>query len=358
MQSKRLLSIIKWNLALCLSLTALHADSARAQGVDSKPAPSETKSDSARGDEKADQNSQCIESLATGGCMLLWQIDATSATGSSGQTNTNTAPNILVRLNYQWKSPKIAVPERGGAPEPDIAWRAFSKVQFDTGYTQVVASTKVQPAGGSTNATSSVCPEGQSSCTAAVPQQAFVAELGINYGFSIFSRQRNVMAQFAIGGRGSFQYLVPSNKVVQNGSATYIDLSSANSNNAVGFYEATAQFRLAQVNHPQNLKTCAGNGDCPVQNVSDLLRFEAGYQNNRALQGLSTSVGQLDTRNRYVARLYVNPEINKSTHTQLSIGMEYSGGIDGGPHVVQLFFGTNLNLPSLFSNKSSESKTH
>jgi hypothetical protein len=28
--------------------------------------------------------------------------------------------------------------------------------------------------------------------------------------------------------------------------------------------------------------------------------------------------------------------------------MEYSGGINGGPHVIQLFFGTNLNPAKLF----------
>jgi hypothetical protein len=30
------------------------------------------------------------------------------------------------------------------------------------------------------------------------------------------------------------------------------------------------------------------------------------------------------------------------------MGIEYSAGINGGPHVVQLFFGTNINPASLF----------
>jgi hypothetical protein len=79
-----------------------------------------------------------------------------------------------------------------------------------------------------------------------------------------------------------------------------------------------------------------------------LLVFEGGYQNNRGLQQLVATSPQTDTRNRYVARFYVNPEIITSNHTQLTMGIEYSGGINGGPHVVQLFFGTNLNPTKLF----------
>jgi len=159
---------------------------------------------------------------------------------------------------------------------------------------------------------------------------------------------QNVFAEFGVGARGSFQYLIPSNKIVQSGGLSYIDLNSANSQNAVGFYEATGHFRLAQFGHD---KTSASGGP-GIQNASDLLVIEGGFQNNRGLQQLMTSNLQTDTRNRYVARFSVHPEIIASSHTQLTMGMEYSAGINGGPHVVQLFFGTNLNPAKLFGGKN------
>jgi hypothetical protein len=317
-------------------------------------------------------SSTCLEALTTGQCALLWEVDATSATGSSSQSNNNTAPNIMVKLDFQWHAPKnrqqkrflaqqLEAPQLPANPflagllikaktDPQKTEEALLKnswtdhlaghVVFKTGYTQVVTTTNVQPSYGNT------CPGGTSTsnamCTSAIPQQAFVAELGTRLGWTTAVEGQGIFGEFGFGARGSFQYLIPSNKVVQNGGLTYIDLSSANPHNAVGFYEATGHFRLAQLGHNKTLI------NANTQNASNLLVFEGGYQNNRGLQQLMASDPQLDTRNRYVARFYVNPEISSTNHTQLTLGMEYSGGINGGPHVIQLFFGTNLNPAKLF----------
>jgi hypothetical protein len=224
-------------------------------------------------------------------------------------------------------------------------------VDFKTGYTQAVATSKVQTTGTSTS-----CPGGGStstgSCTSAIPQDAFIAELAARLGWSTGVNDQKVFGEFGLGARGSFQYLIPTNKVVQSGGLNYIDLSSANPQNAVGFYEGTAHFRLAQPNHNKTRP----DGDPKTVNTSDLLVLEGGYQNNRGLQQLMASDPLLNTRNRYVARFYVRPEINSTNHTQLTMGMEYSGGINGGPHVVQLFFGTNINPSKLFGSNKSNNK--
>jgi len=334
--------------------------------------------------------STCLETLKTGECALLWQVDATSATGSSSQSNNNTAPNILVKLNYQWRSPKnqlqkslvksqleakleqlkheqslaedvarlqkakyeqkqiedvLATHKWDNSPTDHLVGHA----NFQTGYTQVVAATQVQSTTSSGGSAAS-CPGGSSSststCMAAIPQQAFVAELGATLGWTTGAKGQSILGEFGFGARGSFEYLIPANKVVQSGGLTYIDLSSANPQNAVGFYEATGHFKLMQLGHNKTLP------DASTQNASNLLVFEGGYQNNRGLQGLMPGNPQLDTRNRYVARFYVNPEISSTNHTQITIGMEYSGGINGGPHVVQLFFGTNLNPAKLFKGSN------
>jgi hypothetical protein len=311
----------------------------------------------------------CLDALKTGVCALLWQIDATSATSATGQTNNSTAPNIIVRLDYQWHPPKnqqqkallrqqfagsaVYTAMDGAARPTALAKFNDSKldhlaghVSFKTGYTQVVTASNVQPttSGGAT-APSTACPNGSTTstaCKAAIAQQAFVVDVAGRLGWTTGVTGEGTFGEFGLTARGSFQYLVPSNKVVQNGGQTFIALSSANPQDAVGFYEATAHFRLAQLGHDKTMP------NANTQNTSDLLVFEGGYQNNRGLQQLGASP-QTNTRNRYVARFYVSPEINRATHTQLTMGLEYSGGMDGGPHVVQLFFGANLNPTSLFS---------
>jgi hypothetical protein len=389
-------------------------------------------------------NSTCLEALKTGQCVLRWELETTTATGNSSQSSKNTAPNIIVKLDYEWhphksQPQKQAVKQQSTAllhiqqlkqqtqqstarlqefqekatdqglkaqvdvlsakvlaeqpfaqqatanpflqslllktkaqlKEDPLDVSALTKIansmndswtdhleghlEFKTGYTQAVTATKVQPASGSTGATTS-CPGGTStsstSCTSAIPQQAYVAELSTRIGWNTGVQDQGVFGEFGLGARGSFQYLIPTNKITQSGGLNYIDLSSANPQNAVGFYEATGHFRLAQVGHNKT----RGNGDPNTGNSSDLLVIEGGYQNNRGLQQLMASDPLLNTRNRYVARFYVRPEISSTNHTQLSMGMEYSGGINGGPHVVQLFFGTNINPAKLFGGNKSSSK--
>lgn len=293
----------------------------------------------------------CLEAARTGVCELRWEVDATSATGSSNQTSNNTTPNIMVKLDYQLRAP--LQPSGSRARSDHIAVHA----DFKTGYTQVVASTKVQQTSTSaTSGTSTTCPGGSSSptnnCTAAVPQQAYVAEVAAKVGWSTAVNGQGTFAEMGIGGRGSFEYLIPSDKIVQSGGLTYIDLSSGNPHNTVGFYEATGHFKLSQIGHNTTAPSSKGADKPKTQNVSNLLVFEAGYQNDRALQGLSTN-STTNTRNRYVARFYITPELPSTKHTQLTVGMEYSGGIDGGPHVVQLFFGTNVNPAKLFSKANN-----
>ena len=325
-------------------------------------------------------DSTCLETISTGQCVLLWQVDTTSATGSSSQSSNNTTPNIIVKLDYQWHSPKSRPKkqvllhqleaESVTSPflikrsselhdndklkeslKPHISDHLVGHFDFKTGYTQAVAATTVQPTSGGTG-TSTSCPGGSSTsgstCSAAVPQEAFIAEAAARFGWSTGVDDQQVFGEFGFGARGSFQYLISNNKIVQSGGLTYIDLSSANPHNAVGFYEATGHFRLAQIGH----NTTSADAGPGIENVSDLLVVEGGFQNNRALQQLMSSDVQTDTRNRYVARLYVHPEIPNTKHTQLTMGIEYSGGLNGGPHVVQLFFGTTLNPAKLFKSSN------
>jgi hypothetical protein len=356
-------------------------------------------------------SSTCLEALKSGGCALLWQVETTSATGSSSQSSNSTTPNILVKLDYQWRGAQsrtqkrlflqqvealdpnkaaqadahtLEVRQQQARSNPflqhllrkaeaaaqkqnakvtgnnskttkfDIAKKALdpswtdhlaAHVDFKTGYTQAVAATNIQPTTG-TAGTSTSCPGGTTTttttCTSATAQDAFVADLATRFSWRT-NVEDQFAAEFGLGARGSFQYLIPTNKVIQSGGLTYIDLSSANPQNAVGFYEATGHFRLVQPGHNKGVATSTS-----TNNVSDLLVVEGGFQNNRGLSQLMASDAQINTRNRYVARFYVRPELPSMKHTQLTMGIEYSAGINGGPHVVQLFFGTNINPASLF----------
>jgi hypothetical protein len=244
----------------------------------------------------------------------------------------------LVTLDYQWHSPKNRIQKQ--ILSENNSWSDHLSIHANgkSGYTQVVAANNVQTAPSSTGGTSN-CSSG---CTIAVPRQAFVGEVGFRLGWTASVDGQGTFGEVGVGAHASFQYLIPKNQIVQNGGVTYINLSTANPNDVVGFYEATAHFRLAQLGHDKTLPSAA------TGNSSSLLVIEGGYQNNRGLQGLDASSPQTSTRNRYVGRFYLNPEISSTNHTKISLGMEYSGGLNGGPHVVQVFFGTNLNPAKLF----------
>jgi hypothetical protein len=374
----------------------------------------------------------CLDSAqAAGSCQLRWEIEGTTATGSSNQSNTKTTPNLLVRLDYQLAPPKepqavtqaratmasarAAVQsanqalQLAGAPlsslaaqdqqpaiqpavlplaqaqnnlataqnalaaklsvltNPQMSHQSFGE-RFalhafgEIGYTQVPAATKLNPTSTTTSTnpatTNSTCTNSSATatstsgtCTAAAQQQAFVVNGGGTLGVT-FGRngQGGLFTDLGLGVRGSWQYLVPANQVIQNAGITYVDLNSLNPQNVIGLYEGTAHFKLSQWGH--NVGT---NPNGNYHNVSDLVSFEVGYQNNSGLQGLAANPST-STRNRFVGRVYFNPQLNNSNHTTILIGAEYNAGINGGEHVVQIFFGTNVNpLKLLNPTKSSTS---
>jgi hypothetical protein len=303
----------------------------------------------------------CVESVQNGVCTLRWEIESTGITGSNGQTNNRTSPNILVTLDYLFKSPankNIHTLVRN-APNTDAYLRnhpnikvsgswtdsLIGRLNFKTGFTQIVAANKVQPA----TATTTTCPTNSASsgssttCTIAAPQDAFIAQVAGNLGYAWGVDGQGTYADLGIGAKGSVEYLVSQNQIVQSNGLTYVSLSSLNPQDVVGFYETTGHFRLGQWGHDKTMSTGT------AQNTSTLLLIEGGYQNDRGLQQLSNP--QTNTRNRYVGRFYLYPEIPNAKHTRITVGMEYSGGMNGGPHVVQIFFGTSLNPSKLFSNK-------
>jgi len=157
--------------------------------------------------------------------------------------------------------------------------------------------------------------------------------------------------------RGQFQDLLPANKVVQNGGISYVDLSAFNTRNIVGFYEAVARFKVSQFNHDRTpiakLKDGSSDKAKPsYSNSSSLLMVEAGYQYNTGLQQLAQNQ-QTNTKQRFVGRVYLTPEIPNTNHTRPLIGFEYSSGLNGGPKVVQIFFGMNVNALKLFTNPTT-----
>lgn len=322
----------------------------------------------------------CLDAV-TSGCALRWEVVASSATGSSTQTGNTTAPNILFKLDYQLrnsKDPEDLTNARNslaihGTPTK-LPPRGFSNrfvmhAIFETGYTQVSTASKLQPATNATstttsgNTTSSSVPcsgtsaasgapasttsTTASGCTAAIQQQAFVAEAGGTLGWTIMQDGQGTFAEFGLGVRGSFQDIVQSNQIVQSGGVSYIDLASANPRNAVGLYEAVGRFRLAALGHDAPTAATGPKTGSYTHNVSDFLVIEAGYQNNSGLQQLAANP-QTNTRNRLVGRFYAYPEISSTNHTKILVGMEYSGGIGGGPKVIQIFFGANINPLKLF----------
>jgi hypothetical protein len=105
-------------------------------------------------------------------------------------------------------------------------------------------------------------------------------------------------------------------------------------------YEGVFRFRVASHDHVSSDGT---NG-----NSSDLLLIEVGYQNNTGLGKLAIDP-QTNTRNRIVGRFFLSPELPGGTHTKGVVGLEYNGGISGGPAVIQIFYGTNLNPARLLT---------
>jgi hypothetical protein len=274
--------------------------------------------------------------------------------------------------------------EKLGATQ-GIRGRMVGHLGLNIGFTQAVIGNKVQSANATTNSTStttsnttpsgtttstttttsstgtanpstSACPATSNNgsaagsgtaamCTIAAPQNAFVAKAGTTIGLTLYRDGSGIFSEIGLGAHGIFQYSVAPNQIIQNGALTYIDLGSNNGNQAVGIYEATAHFKVSQWGHDAQARPSGNYG-----NVSNLLVMEGGYQNNSGLAQLIATSPQTNTRNRFVGRIYVTPEVDKVKHTTVTLGMEYSGGLNGGPHVVQIFFGTNINPAKLFSN--------
>jgi hypothetical protein len=317
----------------------------------------------------------CLESVGKQ-CLLRWEIDTTSATGSSTQTNNSTTPNIMVKLDYQWHSPNdgnsatdTLFPPGNNTSRSKVARMAIHGI-LRAGYTQVTTGTKLQPTANSTptpnslsskstttsgNAdTSSTACSGNasasSSCMAATPQQAFVSELGGTLGWTTKQDGQGTFAEFGFGVRGQFQDLIAINKLVQSGGISYLDLSSANSRNVVGFYEGVLRFKLSSFGHdlPAIADLSSPDKQNKYSNVSHFLVLEAGFQNNSGLQQLATNP-RTNTRDRFVGRLSLTPELPNTNHTKALVGFEYSAGFYGGPKIVQVFFGINTNPLKLFT---------
>jgi len=373
----------------------------------------------------------CLESIQKTGCALRWEVITSSASGSTSQSKTQTSPNIMFKLDYQFHSPheapsatsntkdllKVTNPanpvpaEKANAGSlkiqdicaPLTTFLARTTAQtapctppaptplkqgekaatstekgsnfmahaiFDIGYTQVPATTNLQTSttsgGTATASTAAVSPRTTASggstaqstqcsssgsgsagtCASATQQQAFVADLKLTAGWTVGQNGQHIYNEFGFGARGSFQDLIQANQIVQNGSIQYIDLSSANLKNTSFIYEAVGRYSLSSPGHDVTASTTTGKYN---HNVSNLLLLEAGYQNNSALQGLAANP-TTSTRNRFVLRFSAYPEIPGTNHTKALVGFEYSGGINGGAKVAQIFFGGNLNLPKLFQS--------
>lgn len=299
---------------------------------------------------------ECLEALQSGECQFRVEINTSAAVGNNSQTNTNTVPNIMITLDYQKHPPQDSkslqdAKNRGVAGASAITkdkapWLAVH-LTGKTGFTQTFAASSVQPTS-PTGGTAPPCPNNSKSptsgnCTLAVSKPSFLAEIGGKVGGAKSVDNDGFYAEFGAGGRGSFQYLIPTNQIVQNNGASYIDLNAINSHNTVGFYEGTGYFAVAQHD--------SLTSQFKAENTSPLLIIEGGYQNNRALQQLLPATPQISTRSRYMGRFTFNYEVSHTTHSQISLGMEYSGGIHGGPPVLQLFIGGNLNPAKLFGGQ-------
>ena len=344
----------------------------------------------------------CLDATEGTDCAFRFEVDTSAANGSSSQTGKNTAPNIMFKLDYQLAKSKGSTdkdrswdPKTKTSPSPrGFVDRLTTHLTLDTGYTQINAATKLQPvangnsATGNTTAsfrslttsgntasssapcagTASASSSAPSNCTAATPQQAFVAKAGGTMGWIFGQDGQGTFYELGLAGRAAFEDLVQSNQIVQSGGVSYINLSSNNPRNAIGLYEGVFRFRVGALGHDapaadpqkQNGKLAVARNNVAKNNgpktyshnTSDFLVMEAGYQNNSGLQQLAANP-QTSTRNRFVGRFYLYPPLPGTTQTKPMVGMEYSGGINGGPKVVQIFFGVNLNPVKLAQNNTS-----
>ncbi len=281
--------------------------------------------------QQAGTSTECLEALSSGNCQLRWEFQVSSATAKSAANANTTAPNLLAILDYQYRAPQAPPITRGRQTLADCF---TAHLRFESGYTQSIVATRVQPVSGSVQ---TVTP---------LPQPAFEAGAASTIGWSIGRNgQGGVFAELGFGARAAFDDLLPANQVVQSGGLPWIDLSVNNPQNLAGFYEATAHFNISSWNHNQPAQASGA-----YSNVSNLLSMEAGYQDNSGLQQLIPGNPQIDTRIRFVGRLSLSPELPNSSHTKVTLGIEYSGGLNGGPKIVQIFAGTNLNPAKIFSN--------
>jgi hypothetical protein len=312
----------------------------------------------------------CVEAIGSN-CILRWELDTTAVTATNSQSGSGTTPSFLTVLDYQFRSPKepaaLTQAKRSRnarsilenlSDKQKFADRLVGHLIAKAGYTQVSTANSVQSANsgngsGSTNLSGSQisCPATNGSgsttpqnCTAVTPQQAFVIDLAVNGGITFSRNGSGIFSVLGFQGRGQFQDLISANQVLQSGNLSYVDLTANNPRSYVGLYEGTASFHISSWNHD---KAALPNGS--YGNASDLLMVEFGYQYNSGLQQLVSTNLRQDTRPRYVGRFYLYPEIpNGKTHTKGVVGVEFSGGINGGPKVVQVLWGLNLSPAKLF----------
>ncbi len=269
-------------------------------------------------------NNTCLEAVAKTGCTLRWEVDASGATSGSSQTNTNTAPNLLFKLDWlisrskDSSNPKshlgakreaaknaittatlayeaahnmtIAAQTKLGGTSPNntealskahaalasaqsaelTKKKALDKVTaaaaastqpgaqgfvdrfdshliFKTGYTQTSSATTLVPttnlttgagqtqsSGACTGTAPTTTTAASKPCTAATPQQAFIAEAGATGGWSFLQDGQGTFLNLGVAARGTFQNLIQSNQTVQSGGVSYTALSALNSKNAAG----------------------------------------------------------------------------------------------------------------------------
>jgi hypothetical protein len=295
----------------------------------------------------------CVDVHGYHTCSLFrWQIDTNAATTNTTTSNTQTSPDVMVGLDYQVNS-TLTDTTKGSAVFRNLT----NHIMFKTGIGQITTADKVQPVsnGGSSNvpassSTTAPCPgtpagatatpAPATGCQALTPHQAFVADIGATLGWEVGRDGQGRFAEAGIKARGSLQVILPGDQVLQQGGNFYSDLGSVNLRNAVGLYEMVGRFRVAQ-HDPGNA------GTNYTSNPEDLLRFEIGYQNNSGMQHLVTSNPALNTRQRFVGRFVLSPEINTTTHTRIQIGIEYNAGINGGPRDIKFIYGGALDAAAL-----------
>jgi hypothetical protein len=316
----------------------------------------------------------CLEAIGST-CILRWEVITTGATATNSQSGSGTTPSFLTVLDYQFRSPKepatLTAAKRArnfrsmldhASDKQKFSDRLMGHFVAKAGYTQVSTASSVQStSGGGGNATGNTnssgsqvsCPATSSSsgsstpqnCMAVTPQQAFIVDLALNGAITFSRNGTGIFSALGFQGRGQFQDLMSANQVLQSGNLSFVDLAANNPRSYVGLYEGSASFHLSSWNHDS-----AAHPNGSYGNESDLLLVEFGYQYNSGLQQLVATNPRMDTRQRYVGRFYLYPEIpNGKTHTKGVVGLEFSGGINGGPKVVQVFWGLNLNPTKLLS---------